>query len=49
MLTVAKLLEAIEGLDLDAQVLVGIINGPTFVAAYAEQMVRGMAHVDSRR
>ena len=36
MLTVAQLLEVIAGLDPDAQVVVGIINGPAHNAAYAE-------------
>ena len=40
MLTYAKLLAAFEGLDPDAPVIVGIINGPSFNAAYAEQQVR---------
>lgn len=43
MLTIAKLLEAIEGLDPDAQVVVGIINGDTYNAADAEQQVRAKA------
>jgi len=49
VLTIAKLLEAIEGLDPDAQVVVGIINGPTFNAAYAEPQVRTTAEVDSEQ
>jgi hypothetical protein len=47
MLTVATLLEAIDGLDPDAQVVVGIINGPTFNAAYAEQVIHTTAQVDA--
>lgn len=47
MLTVKKLLEVIEGLDPDAHVVVGIINGPTFNAAYAEQAVHTTAEVDT--
>lgn len=43
MLTVATLLEALHGLDPEAQVVVGIINGPAYNAAYAEQQVRGTA------
>jgi hypothetical protein len=39
MLTVGNLLEVVDGLDPDAQVVVGIIDGP----AYAEQQVRGTA------
>lgn len=41
MLTVAKLLEALDGLDPDAPVVVGIIDGAAYNAAYAEQQVRG--------
>jgi hypothetical protein len=40
-LTVAQLLEALDGLDPDAPVVVGIINGPAFNAAYAQKEVRG--------
>jgi hypothetical protein len=43
VLTVAKLLEALQGLDADAQVVVGIINGPAYNAAHADQEVRGTA------
>jgi hypothetical protein len=46
VLTVKKLFEAIQGLDPDAQVIVGIINGPRFNAAYADQRVCGVAEVD---
>ncbi|MBX3404392.1 MAG: hypothetical protein KF699_13355 [Phycisphaeraceae bacterium] len=46
MLTVKKLFDALQGLDPDAQVVVGIINGPCFNAAYAEQQVRTTANVD---
>ncbi|MCW5775976.1 MAG: hypothetical protein KIS87_06025 [Phycisphaeraceae bacterium] len=46
MLTVKKLFEAMQGLDPDAQVVVGIINGPRFSAAYAEQQVCAAAEVD---
>ena len=53
-MTLGELLEAFKGLDRDAPVLVGIINGPRFNAAYAEPQpcsgtkggvggVRGMA------
>lgn len=38
-LTLGQLLEAFEGLDRDAPVIVGIINGPRFNAAYAQHMV----------
>ena len=41
MLTAAKLLEAATGLGPDAQVVVGIINGPRYNAAYADQEVCG--------
>ncbi len=47
MLTVKKLFEAMQGLDPDAQVVVGIINGPRFNAAYAEQQVCATADVDA--
>lgn len=40
VLTVAELLKSLEGLDLDAPVVVGIINGAAYNAAYAEQQVR---------
>ncbi|QOJ16791.1 MAG: hypothetical protein HRU76_03970 [Phycisphaeraceae bacterium] len=43
MLTIQKLLDAIEGLPPDAQVVVGIIDGPRYNAAYAEQQVCGHA------
>jgi hypothetical protein len=46
MLTVKKLIAALEGLDADAQVVVGIINGPAYNAAYAEPQVRTTAEVD---
>ena len=46
MLTVKKLSDAIEGLDPDAQVVVGIIDGPAFNAAYADQQVHTIADVD---
>ena len=46
MLTVKKLFEAMQGLDPEAQVVVGIINGPRFNAAYAEQHVCATAEVD---
>ena len=36
-LTVGQLLEALKGLDPEAPVVVGIINGPRYSAAYAEQ------------
>ncbi len=39
MLTVAKLLTALEGLDPDAPVIVGIIDGRRYDAAYADQLV----------
>jgi hypothetical protein len=39
MLTVAKLLAAADGLDPDALVIGGIMNGPRFNAAYADQQV----------
>ena len=44
MLTVAKLLEATKGLDADAPVIVGIINGPRFNAldAFEEADADGM-------
>ena len=45
MLTVKKLFEAMQGLDPNAQVIVGIINGPRFHAAYAEQQVCAAAEV----
>jgi len=40
-LTVRQLLGVVDGLDSEAPVIVGIINGPTFNAAYADQQVRG--------
>lgn len=40
-MTVRRLLEALDGLDPEAPVVVGIINGPAYDAAYAEQQVRG--------
>lgn len=43
MLKVAKLLEALNGLDPDAPVVVGIINGSRHAAADAEQRVCGGA------
>jgi len=43
MLTVKNLLAALDGLDPDAQVVVGIINGPRFNAAYAQHEVCGIA------
>jgi hypothetical protein len=43
MLTVAQLLDALEGLAPDAQVVVGIINGPRYSAAYANRQVCGTA------
>lgn len=43
MLTVDTLLAALDGLNPDAQVVVGIINGPRYNAAYAEQQVCGKA------
>ena len=43
MLTVAKLTTTIAGLDPDAQVVVGIINGGRYNAAYAEAQVCGKA------
>ena len=46
MLTVKKLFEAMQGLNPDAQVVVGIINGPRFNAAYAEAQVCATAEVD---
>lgn len=46
MLTVKTLIAALEGLDADAQVVVGIINGPRFNAAYADQQVCATAEVD---
>jgi hypothetical protein len=46
MLTVKKLFEAPQGLDPDAQVVVGIINGPQFNAAYADQQICGVAEID---
>jgi hypothetical protein len=46
MLTVKELFEALQGLDPNAQVVVGIINGPRFSAAYAEQRVCAKADVD---
>lgn len=46
MLTVKKLFEAMQGLDPDAQVVVGIINGPRSNAAYAEQQVCATADVN---
>ena len=50
ILTVAKLLKAIEGLDPDAQVIVGIINGPIFNAAYADNPWCGKAvQLDAER
>ena len=38
-LTLGQLLKAFEGLDHDAPVIVGIINGPRFNAAYAQHLV----------
>lgn len=38
-LTVGKLLEALEGLDPDTPVVVGIIDGHRYDAAYADQHV----------
>ncbi len=43
MLTVAKLSAVLDGLDPDALVIVGIIEGPRFNAAYADQAVIGGA------
>lgn len=37
-LTLGELLKALEGLAPDAPVIVGIINGPRFNAAYAQHM-----------
>ncbi|HMN39482.1 MAG TPA: hypothetical protein PKE29_01460 [Phycisphaerales bacterium] len=44
MLTVAKLIEATKGLDADARVIVGIINGPRFDAldAFEEAAAAGL-------
>ena len=39
MLTAAKLIMALEGLDPDTNVVVGIIEGPRYNAAYANQHV----------
>ncbi len=47
MLTVKKLFEALQGLDPDAQIVVGIINGPAFNAAYADKQVRATADIDT--
>lgn len=47
MLTVKKLFEALQGLAPDAQVVVGVINGPAYNAAYAEQQARTAADVDA--
>ena len=41
MLTVAKLIEATKGLDADAPVIVGIINGPRFNALDAFEEAAG--------
>ena len=49
MLTVKKLLAALEGLDLDAQDVIGIINGPRYNAAYAHQEVCTVAEVDAEQ
>ncbi len=46
MLTVKTLIAALEGLDPDAQVVVGIINGDRYNAAYADQQVCATADVD---
>jgi hypothetical protein len=46
MLTVKQLMDAVEDLDPDAQVVVDIIDGPAFNAAYAEQMVHTTADVE---
>ncbi len=43
MLTVETLLAAVQGLAPDAQVVVGIINGDRYSAAYADQQVCGVA------
>ncbi len=43
MLTVAQLRKVLDGLDPDAVVVVGIIEGPLYNAAYAEQQVVGNA------
>jgi hypothetical protein len=43
VLTAAKLLEVLDGLDPDARVIVGIIDGPRYNAAYADQQVVGDA------
>lgn len=40
MLTVGKLIEALEGMDLDSPITVSIIDGPSFNAAYASNLVR---------
>jgi len=49
MLTVKKLITVLEGLDPDAQVVVGIMNGERFNAAYAEQQVCTVAEVDDEQ
>jgi hypothetical protein len=46
MLTVKALIAALDGLDPEAQVVVGVINGPRFNAAYAEQEACGIADVE---
>ena len=46
MLTVKGLMATLEGLDPDAQVVVGIVDGPSYNAAYAEQHACARAEVD---